>query len=338
MSLTWQGRRVTLTGINSPSNKVLDGSKMQRELHRSSEGILLQLLVVELGVEQHCSSINDPNLLQLLQEFQGLFEELHGLPPARPHDHRIPLIQGSPPVNVRPYRYPHYQKNEIERIVVGLLNTGEIRPSTSPYSSPVLLVKKHDGSWRLCVDYRALNRVTIKDKFPIPMVDELLDELQGAQYFSKLDLHFGYHQIRMQQQDIEKMAFRTHHGHFEFLVMPFGLTNAPSTFQSLMNDIFSSLLRKFVLVFFDDILIYSKNWTEHLQHLSTVFELLRANHLYVRKEKCSFGQQRVNYLGHVINRDGVAVDPDKIQAMLVWPKPHSLKALRGFSRPHGLLP
>jgi hypothetical protein len=142
----------------------------------------------------------------------------------------------------------------------------------------------------------------------------------------------------MQQQDIEKMAFRTHHGHFEFLVMPFGLTNAPSTFQSLMNDIFSSLLRKFVLVFFDDILIYSKNWTEHLQHLSTVFELLRANHLYVRKEKCSFGQQRVNYLGHVINRDGVAVDPDKIQAMLVWPKPHSLKALRGFSRPHGLLP
>jgi hypothetical protein len=180
MSLTWQGRRVTLTGINSPSNKVLDGSKMQRELHRSSEGILLQLLAVELGVEQHCSSINDPNLLQLLQEFQGLFEELHGLPPARPHDHRIPLIQGSPPVNVRPYRYPHYQKNEIERIVVGLLNTGEIRPSTSPYSSPVLLVKKHDGSWRLCVDYRALNRVTIKDKFPIPMVDELLDELQGA--------------------------------------------------------------------------------------------------------------------------------------------------------------
>jgi hypothetical protein len=303
---------------------------MQRELGRSSEGILLQLLAVELGVEQHCPSINDPDLLQLLQEFQGLFEEPHGLPPARPHDHRIPLIQVSPPVNVRPYRYPNYQKNEIERIVVGLLNTGEIQPSTSPYSSLVLLVKKHDGSWRLCVDYRALNRVTIKDKFPIPVVDELLDELQGAQYFSKLDLRSGYHQIRMQQQDIEKMAFHTHHGHFEFLVMPFGLTNAPSTFQSLMNDIFSSLLRKFVLGFFDDILIYSKNWTEHLQHLSTVFELLRANHLYVRKEKCNFGQQRVNYLGHVIDRDGVAVDPDKIHAMLAWTKPHSLKALRGF--------
>jgi hypothetical protein len=257
MSFTWQGQKVTLIGINSPSNRVLEGQKMKKELRRCSEGILLQLLAVELGVEQHCPSIGDPELQQLLEAFRDLFEEPQGLPPMPCHDHKLPLIQGSSPVNVQPYRYPHYQKNEIEKIIVGLLNTGVIRTSTSPYSSPVLLVKKQDGSWRLCVDYRALNQITIKDKFPIPVIDKLLDELQGAQYFSKLDLRSGYHQIRMREQDIEKTAFRTHHGHFEFLVMPFGLTNAPSTFQSLMNDIFGSILRKFVLVFFDDILIYS---------------------------------------------------------------------------------
>lgn len=206
----------------------------------------------------------------------------------------------------------------------------ELSIQINPHLFPSTSIKKQDGSWCFLCGLSRANANTIKDKFPIPAVDELFDELHGAQYFTKLDLRAGFHQIRMAPSDTEKTAFRTHHGHSEFLVMPFCVTNSPSTFHSLMNEVFRPHLCKFVLVFFDDILIYNKTRVQHMQHVKIVFEPLRSNVLFLKRSKCSFGESHVNYLGHVIHGEGVEVDTTKFKAITDWPTPQLTKALRSF--------
>ena len=211
-----------------------------------------------------------------------------------------------------------------------MLSNGIITYSSSHFASPVLLVKKKNNSQRLCVDYRKLNDLTIENRFLIPNIDELSNELHGTAYMSKLDLRAGYHQLRVKAADVPKTTFQTHHGHFEFLVMPFGLTNAPTIFQALMNSIFQSYLRKFILVFFDDILIYSPSLELYIQHLRIVLGILVDNLLYCKKSKCSFAQTRVEYLAHVIFGAGVSMDAFNVECILSWLTPRTVKELRDF--------
>ena len=295
------------------------------------EDMLLTDFCTNISSIQATETVSLPNQVQeLLQLYDQLFREPTHLPPSRQAYHKIKLLPGAQPVRIRPYHYSPIQKNEIDRQVQQMLQTGVVRPSTSDFASPVLLVRKKDGSWRFCVDYRHLNAITTKHKHPMPVVDELLDEISGAQYFTKLDFSAGYHQIRMAARDEYKTAFRTHQGLYEFLVMPFGLTNAPTTFQSLMNTLFAPLLRKGVLIFMDDILIYSKTLQEHVKLLAEVLDILKHHHFLLKRSKCVFAQPSVEYLGHVVSVEGVATDPSKIQAVVNWPTPTNVKQLRGF--------
>lgn len=211
-----------------------------------------------------------------------------------------------------------------------LLEKGYIRPSSSPWGAPVLFVKKKDGSLRLCIDYRELNSVTIKNKYPLPRIDDLFDQLKGAGIFSKIDLRSGYHQLRIEENDIARTVFRTRYGHYEFTVMPFGLTNAPEVFMDLMHRTFRMFLDKFVVVFIDDFLVYSKNSEAHEEHLRQVLSKLREHQLYAKLSKCEFWLEEVAFLGHVISKEGVSVDPAKMRAITEWPTPKSVSDIRSF--------
>ena len=225
---------------------------------------------------------------------------------------------------------PPNELKELKKQLKTLLDKGFIRPSSSPWGCPALFVKKKDDSLRMCVDYRPLNEVTIKNKYPLPRIDILFDQLFGARYFSKIDLRLGYHQIKIRIEDIPKTAFSTRYGLYEFTVMSFGLTNAPAYFMYLMNSIFMEELDVFVIIFIDDILIYSKTKEDHARHIHIVLQKLRDHHLYAKFSKCEFWLEEVSFLGHVLSKDGIAVDPSKVQDVLDWKQPQNVHEVRSF--------
>nr|KYP33155.1 Transposon Ty3-G Gag-Pol polyprotein [Cajanus cajan] len=235
----------------------------------------------------------------------------------------INLVSGTGPISIAPYRMSSVELVEFKKQIEDLLEKGFVRPSLSPWGAPVLLVKKKDGSMRLFVDYPQLNKVTIKNKYPLPRIDDLMDQLVGACVFSKIDLRSGYHQIRVKGEDVPKTTFRTRYGHYEYLLMPFGVTNALAIFMDYMNRIFHPYLDKFVVVFIDDILVYSKTKEEHKEHLKVVLQTLRERQLYAKLSKCDFWLEEVSFLGHVISSGGIAVDSSKVEAALKWETPKS---------------
>ena len=267
-----------------------------------------------------------------INEYKDVFpDELPaGLPPARGIAHKIDLEPGASASFGPVYRLSTDEAAELNKQLEELEEKGYIRPSKSPFGEPVPLVKKQDGSMRLCIDYRALNKLTVKNRYPMPLIDELTDRLHGATVFSKIDLRAGYWQVKVAEEDVYKTAFRTRYGHYEFTVLPFGLTNAPATLMRLMNDIFRPLLDVCVVVYLDDILIYSKTMEEHIGHVIQALQILRDQKLYGKLSKCSSGEGSVDYLGFMVDKDGIHTDKKKASAVSSWPPPTDRHGLLQF--------
>jgi hypothetical protein len=254
---------------------------------------------------------------KVVSEFPDVFpKDLPGMPPERKVEFAIELLPRTAPIFKRAYWVSGPELVELKKQIDELSEKGYIRPSTSPWVAPVLFMEKKDGTKRMCIDYRALNEVTIKNKYPLPRIEDLFDQLREDSVFSKIDLRSGYHQLRIQPSDIPKTAFITKYGLYEFTVMSFGLTNAPTFFMNLMNSVFMDYLEKFVMVFIDDILIYSQSEEEHVDHLKMVLQRLREHQLYAELSKCEFWIDEVLFLGYIINKDGLAVDPKKVADIL----------------------
>jgi hypothetical protein len=250
------------------------------------------------------------------------------MPPDREIEFTIDLIPGTSPIAQAPYKMGLKELVELKAQLDELEEKGFIRESISPWGTPVIFVDKRDGGRIMCRDYHNLNNVTIKNKYPLPRIQDLFDQVKGAGVFSKIDLRLGYHQIKIKEEDILKIAFVSRYGHHEYLVVPFGLTNAPAIFMNLMNKIFMPYLDKFVIVFIDDILVYSKDEAKHAEHLRIVLQTLREHQLYAKFSKCELWLDKVEFLGHVITKEGIIVNPSKVQLVLEWPAPKNVKEVR----------
>jgi hypothetical protein len=269
--------------------------------------------------------------IPIVCEYPDVFpDDLPGMPPDWDIEFIIELQPGTALISKRPYRMPPNELAELKIQLQDLLDKGFIRPSASPWGCPALFVKKKDNRLRPCVDYHPLNAITVKIKYPLPRIDILFDQLAGAKVFSKIDLRSGYHQIKIKPSDIPKTAFSTRYGLYEYLVMSFGLTNAPAYFMYLMNSVFMPELDKFVVVFIDDIFIYSKTEKDHANHLRVVLQRLRDHHLYTKFSKCEFWLDSVKFLGHTISSKGISVDPAKVQEVMDWKPPTSIHQIRSF--------
>ncbi|KAJ0537730.1 putative nucleotidyltransferase, Ribonuclease H [Helianthus annuus] len=306
------------------SIKIISALKAQKLISHGCVGLLAAI---------KDTSVDTPRVedIPIVRDFSDVFpEELPGIPPEREVEFTIDLIPGAEPISKAPYRMAPLELKELKEQLQELLELGFIRPSVSPWGTPVLFVKKKDGSMRLCIDYRELNKITIRNRYPLPRIDDLFDQLQGAKFFSKIDLRSGYHQLRVRDQDVHKTAFRTRYGHYEFQVMPFGLKNAPAVFMDLMNRVFHEYLDQFVIVFIDDILVFSKSRVEHEDHLRTVLGTLRQEKLYTKFSKCDFWLEQVAFLGHIVSAEGITMDPSKVEAITKWPRPTSVTEVRSF--------
>jgi RNase H-like domain found in reverse transcriptase/Reverse transcriptase (RNA-dependent DNA polymerase)/Integrase zinc binding domain/Chromo (CHRromatin Organisation MOdifier) domain/Retroviral aspartyl protease len=328
------GKPCVLPQISEHSNRsieVVSALQIKREVQKG-EQLYLALVTPDASTSSDSKLSMSDNARAIISEFKDVFPEdlPSGLPPKRDIDHRIDLVPGQAPPSRPTYRMSQPEMDELKKQLTELMDKGYVQESKSPYGAPVLFVKKKDGSMRMCVDYRALNKITIKNKYPLPRIDELLDRLLGARYFSKIDLRSGYWQVRIADQDVHKTAFRTRYGHYEFLVMPFGLTNAPATFMHLMQQTLRSFLDDFVIVFIDDILIYSKTLEDHTQHLRQVLQVLQEKQLYAKLSKCDFFKHEIGFLGHVINEHGIKMESSKVNAVTNWPIPTNVHELRSF--------
>ena len=278
--------------------------------------------MVQKGCEAYLAYVIDtikvrPSVSDIptVSDFPDVFpKEFPGLPPQREIEFAIDVVPGATPASITPYRMAPLELKELKLQLQELLEKGFIRPSVSPWGAPVFFVKKKDGTLRLCVDYKQLNKLTVKNKYPVPRIDDLFDQLKGVSIFSKIDLRSGYHQLKIKDANVHKTAFTTRYGHYEFLVMPFGLTNAPAAFMDLMNRVFRPYVDQFVVVFIDDILVYSKDRESHDTHL--VLEILRKEQLYAKLNKCEFWMTEVSFLGHIVSKEGIRVDPKKIEVVV----------------------
>jgi len=338
LEFTHRSRKVKLTqsmfdADHDPtcSGLTLSAMQVKRAVQKGAEMYCVLLKGVEEDQLEGQLPEATAQFASVVKEYADVFKAPPaGLPPQRGVVHEIPLVPGSVPP-IRPI-YPMSQPElvELKRQLEELIAKGYVVPSVSPYGSPVLFVKKKSGELRLCVDYRGLNKISVKNSYPLPLIDELLDRLHGVEYLSSIDLNSAYYQIRIADEDVPKTAFRCRYGSYEFKVMPFGLSNAPATFMRLMHDVFRDYEDVFIIIFLDDILVYSKTAEDHEKHLRLVFDKLREHQLYAKASKCKIGCDSLPFLGHVVGKHGISVDPSKIAAVEEWPVPQDVHDVRSF--------